>query len=1077
MELPISLEQRVTLLEQEISVLLIEVWQLDLSLKKILAVQTQFLASRGLDFQQFFEPGLVAEAVLLRCDQEEQFYEHQIAGQPIVGPINIGWDRSIDGNNVPPGWTLLQQKDHPLQPLLAESLQRLAKRLPELGSLAADMYFNPLYWQHSYSPGPCYEVVMRILTACLIEFSPPDICDRLAARFKQILAHPFETDEVRLKQTWGICCAPHLHLVPDLEDCLELLLALPPIPGNLDLIEQLVLGEMNFGPFNPSRYFGRMTFAPSNFPLYVSDYESEKSFWQWHFDPFVYSRHFNSCKSIWAYQIYGHRFYNYSPPSLGEYFPRLMERLFEHGCFSYAVFFQSVQHLPVILSPASDRYISDDVLSFHNQVSPAFSQVILEYCDRLGWETAQNSKDNYNILTQIKGLRGSRYLLQAVRQHSVHQLGIVYPHQPREYDYSSRKQQIKIRDGLAAAVIHLAQATDTQPESVEERLALVAELKTFPASSLKYLLPIAKHSQYILGEALGWQEALPLIQVIAGIAHRINTSNAGTTDVEVMEVAAFRSALAQSGDALTHEVWTLWREARVVGNNTVLLIEAIAGWNRAEIEKSLPKRKQLAIKAYGLLPLEREDEVLERYLFLKQFALESKKFGSQRQASEQAAVQTALIYLAQTAGYRDTTRLEWAMEARLTQEIAPASRSWSIGDYQIELLLSRAEIQLSVRQGNKLLKSVPATVRQSETYVEIKKTINQLRSQVARYRSSFEEIMATGQPLSCDDLSSFSRMPIAQALLNQLVLATDDSTFGLFAPDAMAHARPGGIAVQALDGTLIPVTGQVYIAHPYHFHKGELAAWQQEIVRQRLVQPFKQVFRELYLLTPAEQETLTYSNRFAGQTLDSRVVAKLFQSRGWTITNGDYPVPCKVFPELGIKAGFEFSDVGHYISETDVITSGRIYFQLEQCQLLPLVEVPPLIFSEIMRDADLVVSVAQREGEARLSEESYQRRGDLIKVLLEDLGLSGVITERHFAYVQGKLARYRVHLGSAVIHIEPGHYLCIVPERWGQRHDRLFLPFGDQGDSKISEVISKVLLLANDDKIKDKSILRQIQTL
>ena len=113
--------------------------------------------------------------------------------------------------------------------------------------------------------------------------------------------------------------------------------------------------------------------------------------------------------------------------------------------------------------------------------------------------------------------------------------------------------------------------------------------------------------------------------------------------------------------------------------------------------------------------------------------------------------------------------------------------------------------------------------------------------------------------------------------------------------------------------------------------------------------------------------------------------------------------------------------------------------------LLPLVNVPPLIFSEVMRDADLVVSVAQREGEVRLSEETYQRRGDLVKVLLEDLGLSGVTTEGHFAYVQGKLSRYRVHLGSAAIHIEPGHYLCIVPERWGKRHDSLFLPFADQG--------------------------------
>jgi hypothetical protein len=313
-------------------------------------------------------------------------------------------------------------------------------------------------------------------------------------------------------------------------------------------------------------------------------------------------------------------------------------------------------------------------------------------------------------------------------------------------------------------------------------------------------------------------------------------------------------------------------------------------------------------------------------------------------------------------------------------------------------------------------------------------------------------------------------MPITRGLLSQLILYTDNSTCGLFIPDTMA--------LQTLEGTLKPIAGKVYIAHPYHlFHRGELAAWQQEIIRKRIVQPFKQVFRELYLLTPAEKETRTYSNRFAGHLLDSRLVAKLLHSRDWQIA-GEYSPPGKVFPELGIKACFEFPDVGHYLSETDVITSDRIYFQpypLGEDKWLPLADVPPLIFSEVMRDADLVVSVAQRDGENRLSEEAYQRKGELVKFLLADLGLPGVTIEGHFARVPGKLARYRVHLGSAAIHIEPGHYLCIVPQRWGQRHESLFLPFADRGDAKISEVISKILMLVNDDKIKDESILAQIR--
>jgi hypothetical protein len=80
----------------------------------------------------------------------------------------------------------------------------------------------------------------------------------------------------------------------------------------------------------------------------------------------------------------------------------------------------------------------------------------------------------------------------------------------------------------------------------------------------------------------------------------------------------------------------------------------------------------------------------------------------------------------------------------------------------------------------------------------------------------------------------------------------------------------------------------------------------------------------------------------------------------------------------------------------------------------------------------------------------------------------------HFARIKGKLASYRLHLGSAAIHVEPGAYLCVVPARWGQKHEKLFLPF-DAEDLKTSEVVSKVLLLAEDERIKDESILSQIR--
>lgn len=56
--------------------------------------------------------------------------------------------------------------------------------------------------------------------------------------------------------------------------------------------------------------------------------------------------------------------------------------------------------------------------------------------------------------------------------------------------------------------------------------------------------------------------------------------------------------------------------------------------------------------------------------------------------------------------------------------------------------------------------------------------------------------------------------------------------------------------------------------------------------------------------------------------------------------------------------------------------------------------------------------------------------------------------------------------------MEPGDvYLCIVAA--GKRGGRAFLPFEEDG--RLSLILSKAFLLADDTKITDESILRQIK--
>ena len=82
--------------------------------------------------------------------------------------------------------------------------------------------------------------------------------------------------------------------------------------------------------------------------------------------------------------------------------------------------------------------------------------------------------------------------------------------------------------------------------------------------------------------------------------------------------------------------------------------------------------------------------------------------------------------------------------------------------------------------------------------------------------------------------------------------------------------------------------------------------------------------------------------------------------------------------------------------------------------------------------------------------------------------------EERFLVVEGERRTYKIHLGSGNVLMEPNdEYLCIVPARSGKAGDRVFLPF--EGDSRLSLILSKAFLLADDTKIADATILQQIE--
>ena len=86
--------------------------------------------------------------------------------------------------------------------------------------------------------------------------------------------------------------------------------------------------------------------------------------------------------------------------------------------------------------------------------------------------------------------------------------------------------------------------------------------------------------------------------------------------------------------------------------------------------------------------------------------------------------------------------------------------------------------------------------------------------------------------------------------------------------------------------------------------------------------------------------------------------------------------------------------------------------------------------------------------------------------------LDNVRFEKSHAFIEGKLADYAIHLGSGVVHIQGGPMINILPVH-SQHRGRLFLPFVDD-DPKTSQIVTEILLFADDMKIKDPYIISQI---
>jgi hypothetical protein len=502
-----------------------------------------------------------------------------------------------------------------------------------------------------------------------------------------------------------------------------------------------------------------------------------------------------------------------------------------------------------------------------------------------------------------------------------------------------------------------------------------------------------------------------------------------------------------------------------------LFSDAMLGRSDGKVlrDRITEKRHQDSVRALGLLPLpkgkKRDAEMLSRYQFFQEFLRTSKKFGSQRQASEKLCVEIGLENLARTAGFVDPQRLQWAMEAAAIADLSGKAQVITVDEVSVSLSIKPlGEPEIAITKQGKPLKAVPAKLKKNPEIQALTARKQDITRQASRMRISLEQAMCRGDRFTAEELIQLTNHAVLSPMLNQLILMGEQE---------MGYLVEQGAALQHHDGSIQPIhSKELRLAHPSDLLLTKAwHLWQQDCFMKSRAQPFKQIFRELYVLTTAEQSE-KISRRYEGHQVNPRQALALFGTRGW-ITAPDEGVR-RTFHQEGLIAEVEFLNGFYTPLEVEGLTiSGVRFYRRDEWESLLLTEIPPALFSEVMRDLDLVVSVAHQGGvDPEATTSTVEMRASLVRETCRLLKLTNVQIQGSHVLIEGHLGSYSIHLGSAMVHRQPGGALCIIPVP-SQHRGRIFLPFVDN-DPKTAEVVSKVLLLSKDKEIKDPTILEQI---
>ena len=486
---------------------------------------------------------------------------------------------------------------------------------------------------------------------------------------------------------------------------------------------------------------------------------------------------------------------------------------------------------------------------------------------------------------------------------------------------------------------------------------------------------------------------------------------------------------------------------------------AVGKMDAKETEKQIEdKRNKDLLMAYALIPAENK-EIKNRYAFIQKFLKQSKQFGAQRRASEKAASEMSVKNLAKASGYDDDTRFILKMEREISSELLGFFTPHEVSEYTLYLEADEdGKVSVAAEKAGKKLKSLPAAIKKDEYVLDIQEAKKTFTEQYRRTKKMLEEAMENETQYLAEEILDLSEDPVSGAIVKSLLYKSADSDFFGFAADI----KDAGLKADE----------RLVVAHPYHLFKaGRWHEFQKICFDKQIRQPFKQIFRELYIKTDDEMQQIR-SERYAGNQINPKITVGTLRNRRW-VADADEGLQKVYYKENLIATIYALAD---WFSPSDIeapTLEWVAFYDRKTFKDKPISEIPDIIFSEVMRDVDLAVSVAHAGGiDPEMSHSTIEMRKAIAEFVVPMFKLKNVTFTDSHALIKGERANYSVHLGSGVIHQEGGPMINVLPVH-SQHRGRIFLPFVDD-DPKTAEVLSKIIFFAEDQKIKDPYILQQL---